>query len=183
MQSGVSMNQFLLRSEVASINSWRKSEGLLVPLPQKKRHMQQLQGSFQVKDKITCWTWLSANIRSHSIFKRFLFVMTLAFFKGVWGITLGPLHLFALMTRHWICYSPRRHISSIKILSPRLGAVTWVRCGAVTRLGESWKPRDCVEWLSTARRTVWLCGGTNRFLSNTLLQLSGTSSVLTIVFY
>lgn len=52
------------------------------------------------------------------------------------------------------------------------------------RLRQSWKPRDWVRWLSAARRTVWLGGGTERFRPNTSFQPSavlGASSVLTMV--
>lgn len=52
------------------------------------------------------------------------------------------------------------------------------------RLRQSWKPRDWLRWLSAARRTVWLGGGTERFRSNTSFQPStvlGASSVLTMV--
>lgn len=64
-------------------------------------------------------------------------------------------------------------------------AVTCGRWGAVRRLRLSWKPWDWVKWVSTARRTVWLGGGTRRFLWNTSLQPSvmvRTSSVWTISF-
>lgn len=63
--------------------------------------------------------------------------------------------------------------------------ITCGRWDARMRLRQSWKPRDWVRWLSAARRTVWLGGGTERFRSNTSFQPSavlGASSVLTMVF-